>query len=220
MQNELHNKTTECDDNVITSCGVGSCHPRKLEWLANINTFTFVFSLSLLPLTALEVYMGSQISSIEKQFGLSSTAVGILIGCFEFGFLVTVLPFGHFGQRSHIPRVLSCAAMLGGLSGILVSSCNFIKPAKLPVRDVNLTVTRAFPEAPLCTNYSSHNTSSLDVCSEMTSQGETDFHLVAVLLGLFLALLGVARSPSLALSMAFIDDNVSHPSKTSLYLGK
>ncbi|XP_041361798.1 solute carrier organic anion transporter family member 2A1-like [Gigantopelta aegis] len=220
-ENDSNKRVLEVNDDDITSCGVGRCRPKRLAWLANINTFTFVFSLSLMPLTAMEVYIGSQISSIEKQFGLNSTTIGALIGCFELGFLVTVLPFGHFGQRGHIPRILSLTAILGGISGILVSACNFMKPATLPVFDANASASGGFSDAPLCTgrNYSQMgNMSSLDICSD-TSRDQSNDQWVAVLLGMIIALLGVARSPSMSLSMAFVDDNVSHSSKTSLYLG-
>ncbi|XP_046573013.1 solute carrier organic anion transporter family member 5A1-like [Haliotis rubra] len=64
----------------------------------NILCFTAVFSVSSMVMESVKLYTVSQITALEKQFGLSSTRSGLLLSCNEIGYLVAIFFFSHFGE--------------------------------------------------------------------------------------------------------------------------
>lgn len=91
-----------------------------------VGTFVGVYSLSGIVTSILNVYIASQISAIEKQFGLSSSQSGFLLSCNDIGFLFTTLFASYLTRRVHIPRVLLLSAMLYGIAGIICSMPYFV----------------------------------------------------------------------------------------------
>ena len=67
---------------------------------------TTALSLAALSTSTLSTYIGSQITTLERQFGFSSSVSGILLGCNDFGYLLTTLPMAYVARRVHIPLSL------------------------------------------------------------------------------------------------------------------
>jgi len=86
---------------------------------ATIGFFTAFFSASGLMTSTLSIYVNSQISTLERQFGFSSTQSGLIMSANELGFLTISLIGGYFAPRIHIPRLLALSTVLYGVSALL-----------------------------------------------------------------------------------------------------
>jgi hypothetical protein len=80
-------------------CGLGSCKPRALQCCSNVLAFALFVGFSALVTQSMNMYVTSQVTTLEKQFHLSSSESGLIISSNEVGFLVTVLLASHFGHR-------------------------------------------------------------------------------------------------------------------------
>ncbi|XP_046573019.1 solute carrier organic anion transporter family member 2B1-like [Haliotis rubra] len=98
----------------------------------NILWFTAVFSMSSLVMESVKLYTVSQITALEKQFGLSSTKSGLLLSCSEIGYLSAIFFFSHFGGKRFIPRILSCALAVYGIASSMSGLLHFMNPVSLP----------------------------------------------------------------------------------------
>ena len=80
-------------------CGIGCFKPRALQCCAHVLAYSVIAGISILASQGLNHYMTSQITTIEKQFGLSSSQSGIILAANDIGFLTTVLLIGHYGRK-------------------------------------------------------------------------------------------------------------------------
>ena len=80
-------------------CGVGLFHPSWLQRCGNTMSYSVCYGLTMLVTNALSVYISSQITTLEKQFHLSSSQSGFILSCNDIGFISTVLFMSHFGIR-------------------------------------------------------------------------------------------------------------------------
>ena len=99
---------------------------------ANITCMTMALCLAGLSTSTLSTYIGSQITTLERQFGFSSSVSGILLSCNDFGYLLTTLVMAYVTRRVHIPRALSVSTLLFGLSGLLCTVPFFATRGDLP----------------------------------------------------------------------------------------
>ena len=83
----------------VALCGMGLCHPLWLQRCANITCYSISYGLTVLMTNALGIYISSQITTLEKQFNLSSSQSGFILSCNDIGFIITVLFVSHFGIR-------------------------------------------------------------------------------------------------------------------------
>ncbi|KAL8623212.1 hypothetical protein ACOMHN_066186 [Nucella lapillus] len=110
-------------------CGLGHCRPVFLQSCAHINCVTLALCLAGLSTSTLSIYINSQITTLERQFGFSSSVSGILLSCNDIGYLLTTLFMSYLARRVHILRAISFSTLLFGLSGLL---CTFPFFASLP----------------------------------------------------------------------------------------
>ncbi|XP_048256733.1 solute carrier organic anion transporter family member 2B1-like [Haliotis rufescens] len=209
---------TSLDHSGETYCGVGSFRPRILQPCKHILSFSLVYGFAGLISQSLNFYINSQVTALEKQFQLDSTTTGIILSCNDIGFLCTVLLVSHFGSSRHIPRILSAACFLFGISGILVSLCQFVDPFYLPQLSdsaVANSSTKVFT-APLCRH---GNVSEMEECGADVIQSSLGPRWVVWMLGAGMVLQGIGKSPRTSLSTAYIDNNNPIKTKTGLYLG-
>lgn len=82
-----------------TLCGFGPWRPRCLQCCAHLLPFSFIFGFQTLITNSLSFYLSSQITTIEKQFDISSTDSGIILAGNDIGFLVSVLFVSYLGHR-------------------------------------------------------------------------------------------------------------------------
>ncbi|KAK3743397.1 hypothetical protein RRG08_001846 [Elysia crispata] len=213
------------DDDLV--CGVGSVTPGCLQRFMNIGYFTAFYSLAGLMTSALNVYISSQITTLEKYYNFSSSVSGFLMSCNDIGYLLTALLMSYYSRRVHIPRALSLSTFIFGVSGIMcvlafvLTKDQYSSMTKFSSSHDNTTSARANQNsvANLCRNVSA--------ASNISSQGDVPdaggmsdgwkaFALSILAVGLCIQ--GIAKSPRHAFLGTYIDDNVPK-TKTAKYLG-
>ena len=201
---------------------------------------TTALSLAALSTSTLSTYIGSQITTLERQFGFSSSVSGILLGCNDFGYLLTTLAMAFVARRVHIPRALSVSTLLFGLSGLLCTVPFFATRGDLPplsevtsagnaslghggslARLLCKTPDSSFDQA-MGDNSSEtagwrDNSCEGDRKESAISAGGRELAIAFIAVGMILQ--GFGKSPRQSFMGTYIDDNVPK-TKTTLYLGR
>lgn len=107
-----------------TSCGIGPVG--FCQGLGRIETFVGVVGVSSMTTQLLSHYLASQITTIEKQFGLSSAQSGFLLSCNDIGFLVTALFASYAASKVHIPRSLALMVIIYGGAALICAAGYFL----------------------------------------------------------------------------------------------
>lgn len=107
-------------------CGIGPFQSDCLQTCARMGCFVFAYSACGLMTSILSMYIVSQITTIEKQYGLSSSQSGFLLSCNDIGYLLTTLFASYFARKLHIPRTLWICVVFYGVAGIVCSLPFFI----------------------------------------------------------------------------------------------
>ncbi|RUS88016.1 hypothetical protein EGW08_004182, partial [Elysia chlorotica] len=102
-----------------TRCGFWICQTPLLQPFARIECFTGFYSVAALITSTLNVYVNSQITTLERQFGFSSSQTGLIMAANDVGFLVCVLFLSYSASKFHIPRSLGVACTIFGFSGLV-----------------------------------------------------------------------------------------------------
>ncbi|XP_053382717.1 solute carrier organic anion transporter family member 2B1-like [Mercenaria mercenaria] len=180
--------------------------------------FCFVVGFGTLFSQSITVYLSSQITVLERTFGLSSSKSGFLLSANDIGFVVTVLLASHFLKNHNIPRVLAICIFVFGVSGIVTSLPHFITDEKemtVQSSKANSSSTNTY----LCVPGLQGNSSETQTCAQRTgtetSGGNT---WVVALIATTMAIQGVAKAPRVPLSSLYVDNN-SSKEKTGFYIG-
>lgn len=227
----------DMDSDPDTRCGIGACKPGCLQVFANMVSFALYYGLSSLVTSALSMYLTSQVTTLERQYGMSSSETGMLLSMNDFGFLIFVLVISHFTRYAHKPRILGVCVLAFGLSAILSAVPHFVSPEPaIPIdNSTNLTVAMQhklsvdkFSGESLCVpevtspHPDHHNMTSPpdQACSRSEEQTKATAKFMAlgiISAGMFMQ--GIAKSPRMALTQTYIDDNVVK-TKTGMYIGQ
>ena len=236
-------RTQATDD---MTCGFGPCKPRFMQIFANMGAFTGVYSITAFMSSLFSSYIISQITTIEKQFGLSSSQSGILLSCNDIGILLTALLFSYFARKIHIPRTLWVCAVLYGIAGILCSLPYFIAKDAIEEQKWQMTeiLSNARPESltnksmatlvspsgiSVCSNVSiahrnKNETGPVPDCRDTPVKAEigsiSKFGRIAmglIAFGMFLQ--GISKASRVSLLTTYVDDNVKK-TKTAMHMGK
>ena len=206
---------------------------------------TIALCLAGLSTSTLSGYIGSQITTLERQFGFSSSVSGILLSCNDFGYLLTSLPMAFVTRRVHIPRALSVSTLLFGLSGLLCTVPFFATrgdlppvseitsagnasaghggaPARLLCKTPDLSFDQALGGVSMGGNSSEtagwrDNSCEGDGKESAISVGGRELAIAFIAVGMILQ--GFGKSSRQPFIGTYIDDNVPK-SKTTLYFGK
>lgn len=209
-------------------CGVGCFKPRCMRRFASIPWFVCCYSLSGFVTSALSVYIISQITTIERQFALSSTKSGYLMACNDIGYSVFILIASYFASRVHIPRFLSLSTMLYGLSGILCSVPHFLfQPKPLDDKNDAQEMTSRFASPDMCYNRSVlqsspeqtfiSNSSVIGVEKvEETNNFRSNVAMAFISIGMVVQ--GLAKAPRGPMLTQYIDDNCGKR-ETGFFMG-
>jgi len=81
------------------------------------------------------------ITSIERQFELSSADLGLIISMYDVAGLVTLLPISHLGGRGHKAKWIGYGLMIQGIAIFAFTLPNFIGPKYT----YNLDTRNVFP---------------------------------------------------------------------------
>lgn len=210
-------------EDFVTECGISSCKPQILQSCANLSCFTATYSFAALLTQTLSVYLTSQITSIEKQFGFNSSQIGIILSGNDIGFLTTVLFVSHFARRTHIPRFLGASTFLFGLSGLVCCFIYFVNHNPRIISDDLDGLsnhTSNINEIAMCNSTTETNDNSSNCLMKDGNQyfSQTEKAFILFMVGMMIQ--GVAKSPRTSLITAFVDNNVKDKSKTALIMGK
>ncbi|KAL8573442.1 hypothetical protein ACOMHN_032457 [Nucella lapillus] len=229
------NTDSERDKQHPAECDIGKWKPAMLNMCANMPLFTGVYSVSALMTSTLSTYVNSQVTTLERHFGFSSTQTGLIMAANDVGFLVIVLFISFIATKVHIPRALGCFTLLYGISGIVCALPQFLfgAPSLQDGADVNniSAVTSGRPsgrfQGQLCDGVSlvSWNCSVSMDDSALTSQSpaleskaraHSGTALVILVVGMILQ--GVAKAPRGSFIVCYVDSNVVKV-KTGFYMG-
>ncbi|XP_059146312.1 solute carrier organic anion transporter family member 1B2-like [Physella acuta] len=160
-----------------------------------------------------------KITTLERQFGFSSSQTGIIVSANDVGFLVCVLFVSYSASRVHIPRALGLSTVIFGVSGLICALPHFIFGVqhKILRPDNNGTTHNTSDFGALC----SVNVTS-ELCENDTdSRSSISSHvapvsLVIIVIGM--AMQGIGKSPRSSLTVKYIDDNGKR-SNTGLNIG-
>ncbi|GFO46147.1 solute carrier organic anion transporter family member, partial [Plakobranchus ocellatus] len=200
---------------------VKSGSPKKgHENCMSIGYFTVFYSIAGILTSALNVYMTTQITTLEKNFNFSSSFSGFLMSCNDLGYLLTTLCMSYYTRRVHIPRALSLSTVIFGLSGMLcvmayvVTKDETIKMINLGDNDGGKNNSRSRFFTQMCERSSAFNGTpgSNKTCEDRSAGfGEMPPHfkwLALAILAFGMFVQGVSKSPRHPFLGTFIDDNV------------
>ncbi|BFZ11719.1 hypothetical protein BsWGS_14758 [Bradybaena similaris] len=102
-------------------CGLGLCKPKWCQRLANLNVFVVVYGVAGIWMITLSTFLGSQVTSIERHLGMSSSKTGFILSSNEIGYLVVVILGSHLGKYTHIPVFLSISGLIFGLATLAMA---------------------------------------------------------------------------------------------------
>lgn len=211
------------DDAVDTRCGVGSCKPSFMQVFATIQGFVAFNALSNLFTYGIRIFLVSQLTTIEKRFGFSSSQSGFILSSSQISFVVCILLFSYYSRHSHIPRILSVTNMIAGATGLIFFTAHF-----LPFEG-----DTAAASGSLIAGNRSANISSSGMCQVIDGPGvmpeatcserKSAINENSIALGIFLTCMliqGAVTSPRTPLGGTYVDDNNPVPTNSGKYIGE
>ncbi|XP_062612693.1 solute carrier organic anion transporter family member 2A1-like [Saccostrea cucullata] len=223
-QDEQHHEQDEqqneqARDNEIQSegdfgCGIGFCRPGPLQCCAQLLPFSIAYGVYIMVSQTISAYLSSQITTLEKRYGITSSHSGVILAANDIGYLATVLFITHYCRRYHIPRILSLFGILIGCCSISLSFPNFIDQPHYS----NATSSESDDKDPfLCNPYAEHVNKTAQ-CNEDNTNERQESKWVVIFFSLIFVLQGIAKSPRVPLGTIYIDNSADKAS-TGKYLG-
>ncbi|XP_069106696.1 solute carrier organic anion transporter family member 74D-like [Argopecten irradians] len=224
------------DDSDSRKCGIGSCRPDFLQRFANVQSFMGVYSVVGVMTSIMTSYLGSQIPSIERQYGLKSSYSGIIMSFNDIGYFCFILFISSLAKYVHIPLILFGAFVLYGVSGILCSLPHFISLASNSIQFMtsnpvvpdngSIPVMSASNNIPLCAPYINGSNFTSDACVAGKADQASGIELVndgirnmfLAFFGIGMMLQGVGKSLRGPFVTVYVDDNGKRK-RTGFYMG-
>ncbi|XP_039249926.2 solute carrier organic anion transporter family member 2A1-like [Styela clava] len=151
------------------------------------------------------------LTTIERRFALSSSAVGVLASSFQMSNMF-VQPFvSYFGGKSHRPRWIA----IGGLIVAVGSTSAFLPQfidSRYEYEDTAISNLSSNAEIMLCNRNSNYSDNS---CGSGGHSESNKLYIFIIIGGI---LHGIGASPFQPLGMSYLDD-FSPPAKAALYIG-
>ncbi|XP_052268217.1 solute carrier organic anion transporter family member 2A1-like [Dreissena polymorpha] len=167
----------------------------------------------------------SQVSIIEKAFGLSSSETGWLFTIWEIGYVICTVFASYFGPRVHQTRAIGFFNIVCGLSAFLFALPHFVafKDGVEYINGHNRSTglkTDDFNADKLCAPH--QNTSALDKdmsdgFGQKKVSAQSNKVLAFALFNVAMILQGVGKAPCYPYSAQYVDDNVDQ-AKTGFYI--
>ena len=211
-------KTVNKETDYEVRCGIGSFHPPCLQRLVGVRSFLGVFGTLALMSWALYTVTVSQITNIEKAFGLSSSESGWLMTIWELGHLLITIVASYFGSRAHVPVVMGFATVICGISGFITAMPHFFVYVDSFDR-TSLEHNTTASNDNLCHNVSDVSSSSdTETLSAAEIAGSSRKSLAYGLLIIGMILQGGGKAPCYPYSSKYLDDSVNKQN-TGYYVG-
>ncbi|XP_025077714.1 solute carrier organic anion transporter family member 2A1-like, partial [Pomacea canaliculata] len=200
-------------------------------------TFTLAAALILLTHINLVVFIVTQITTLERQFGLTSAQSGQIFAANEIGYLTLTLPASHFAARWHVPRALFVSAVVLGVSGAMCGLPHFLFPESEIGPNISTihSAAKILPAFCVPVNGTDGSLEQMQRChslSEVHSTNQTvssaepggglvyseSAYPVLVYIIIFQVIRGMFGSPRMAMITTYLDDNCKK-SDTGFYMG-
>ena len=107
-------------------CGCGPCKPTWLQRFASPKLFALNAGLILGVYIGLTSYLHGTLTTIERQFELSSSEVGGITIAADVAILCLVVFVTYFGHSGHRPRWIACGAVIISIGLFICSIPHFI----------------------------------------------------------------------------------------------
>ena len=216
-----------------TQCGCGPCKPALIQRLAHPVIFTghagLLIAINFCALT----YFSGILTTIERQFKLSSSELGALTILNDVSTLCFIVFTTYFGEKSHRPRWIACGGLIIAISYIVCSLPHFlsdpIDPQSLIVggtgtghsssemTGVCMTQKSLAEYQPgLKSSVNSSIPDDSDKCQESSEEdgmGSVKWVVIGQIIW------GLGAAPLFPLTLSYIDDTVKRHKFTS-YTGK
>lgn len=128
-------------------CGCGTYQPQWMQYFANPKLFTAHCTAIVALLICGFAYLGAVLTTIERQFKLSSTESGSLSVINDVVSLSLVLFVSYFGHKSHRPRWIATGTVLCAIGSFLCTMPHYAFP---PLDPDDLLYGEAFRGASVC----------------------------------------------------------------------
>ncbi|XP_071946111.1 solute carrier organic anion transporter family member 2A1-like [Antedon mediterranea] len=170
-------------------------------------------------IVATSTYFGGCISTIEKQFQLTSSQSGLLATVNDAVGLSVVVFVTFYGNKSHRPRIIGSSGIIVGIGFFLLAMPHFTTdPVSYTDNSYSLQAnendsnSRQVNNKELC--------SVDDVAQDRCSSGDVAEDAPASLFWLIVGqvLLGVGGSPLFPLTITYLDDSTVDSTTTSVYV--
>ncbi|GMR42727.1 hypothetical protein PMAYCL1PPCAC_12922 [Pristionchus mayeri] len=212
----LSSKTEEEEKSL--KFGFGWCSPNWMQWIHNAKwLLLFLGAISFIQQLAVNALFPVGLSTLERQFSLTSTHTGIISSWYDFAVLLVVFPICHFGRTAHKGRWIGLGGLVMAAGSLVCALPHFIiepyDPSHEHVKnstdigqcDASLDPLRS-AEASECPPVPT----KFDVFANYNNK-----YFLLFLLGQ--SLHGIGSTPLFSIGTAYIDENVSQTA-SPLYL--
>ena len=223
--NQLDSVDSEIINAGDTLCGCGPCKPTFMQRLARPMVFTGHAGLLIAVNFCALTYFSGILTTLERQFQLSSSEVAALSIINDASLLCVVLFVTHFGQTSHRPRWIGAGAMLVAVALFIISLPHFLSDP-IDLRSLLAGGTgrasggKSRRMTGVCSFDSSddgQNTTAGQLCQKESSDDDGMGLVKWVVVGQ--VIWGCGAAPLFPLTLSYIDDAVQRHKFTS-YTGK
>ncbi|KAK3736822.1 hypothetical protein RRG08_000573 [Elysia crispata] len=216
-------------------CGIGQCTPKWAQKFASLPLFVITYGVAGLWMSAQGPMLGSQITSIERHLGLSTSNTGLILSANDIGYLFAVVVGSYLGKHMHIPRTLCFSAVIFGLTSVVMALGKLTEVrAELVIGQNSSSSEENSQQQYLCSpsttwgmnssswDASSSNATKLDGFPNNESNSVSSspaltwafwLMIVAAVVG------GVVKSYRLPLFTYYVESNVKDSSSSALLLG-
>ncbi|XP_052832328.1 solute carrier organic anion transporter family member 1A3 isoform X2 [Octopus bimaculoides] len=192
----------------------------------NIATLTFLGSLTNSLTNAVAPYITSQVSSLEKQFGLSSAEFGFINSANDIGYLLIILAASHFAKDAHLPKLFSVLTLFVGITVGCMSLTYLLRPVSNlellknsdslngTIGNNSINITAAPTNIYLCSADKSTIVEEANCSIDHVKSRSVYFLFV-----FFMIVLGVCKGPTSSLLPTYIDNNVPKKHHSNFFIG-
>ena len=211
-----------------TTCGLGSFQPACFQIFAKPLVFTAHVGIVIAVFLSGLTYLSGILTTLERQFQLSSSEVAALAVLNDAVSLSLVIVMTYFAEKSHRPRWIASGAILLSIAFILCALPHYLS-GPIDYQSQSLTSSS---ESPLAIGQSSRTS---DVCNiDLNFAGDMYDHVLhnstmdecaeasnlkglgsVMWLVIGQVLMGVASAPILPITLSYIDDAVKAHKLTS-----
>ncbi|XP_033121679.1 solute carrier organic anion transporter family member 2A1-like isoform X4 [Anneissia japonica] len=202
-----YSQTSEDDDDINdTDCLIHSCN-RISNPVAFLSVIIPLFVLFI----AAPVYLGACISTIEKQFQLSSSQSGLIATVNEIVSLTIIIFVTYYGSKTHRPRLMGVSGIICATGLFLLAVPHFIANSVEYSSNDNDTDESTKHNNELC----SLGDVTEDRCASGGSTVEQPLSVFWLVIGQILV---GFEAPILPLAITYLDDSTVDSTTSSIYI--